>query len=128
MSTFDPYALLERTKQRQRLTEGELKELVFRIQAIFVTEPNVIQVPIPAQVCGDLHGQFYDVLKLLQTGGEPGPDRKYVFMGDYVDRGYFSLEVITLFYLYKLLYPNQIYLLRGNHETRAITQSYGFYD
>lgn len=66
----------------------------------------MIQVPIPAQVCGDLHGQFYDVLKLLQTGGEPGPDRKYVFMGDYVDRGYFSLEVITLFYLYKLLYPN----------------------
>lgn len=127
MGGFDPQQLLERTLKRQKLSEDELKEIIFRIQAIFVTEPNVVSVAAPVQICGDVHGQFYDVLRLFQVGGTPDPLR-YVFMGDYVDRGYFSLEVVTMLYLYKLINPRSIYLLRGNHETRAITQSYGFYD
>ncbi|KAH0576574.1 Serine/threonine-protein phosphatase [Spironucleus salmonicida] len=124
---FDIQQILELTLKRQKLPEDQLKELVFRVQALFVTEPNVVSVPVPTKICGDVHGQFYDVLKLFEVGSAPNPTR-YVFLGDYVDRGYFSLEVITLLYCYKLISPTSIYLLRGNHESRAITQSYGFYD
>ena len=70
--SFDPERLLEQTKRRMRLTEEELKELVFRLQAIFVSEPNVIPVSAPVNICGDVHGQFYDVLELFEKGGEPG--------------------------------------------------------
>ncbi|CAL6056456.1 Serine/threonine-protein_phosphatase [Hexamita inflata] len=124
---FDPHQLLELTLKKQKLSENQLKELVFRVQTLFVMEPNVVSVPLPVQICGDLHGQFYDVVNLFKVGGTP-EQCKYIFMGDYVDRGYYSLEVITLLYLYKIIYPYQLYLLRGNHESRAITQIYGFYD
>ena len=77
---------------------------------------------------GDFHGQFYDLLRLLDIAGGPPPKHKYLLVGDFVDRGKQSIETITLLCAYKIRYPESIYMLRGNHECNSITRMYGFYD
>jgi serine/threonine-protein phosphatase 2A catalytic subunit len=101
--------------------------LLTQAKEIFQKESNVQGVKAPVTVCGDIHGQFHDLMELFKIGGKC-PDTNYLFMGDYVDRGYYSVEVVTLLVAMKVRYPTRIYLTRGNHESRQITQVYGFYD
>eukprot|EP00892_Ulva_mutabilis_P005536 jgi/Ulvmu1/3354/UM156_0011.1 len=118
---------LEKIRACEVLAEDELKLLCEYVIEILVEESNVQPVNSPVTVCGDIHGQFHDLLKLFDTGGQV-PDTSYIFLGDFVDRGYNSLEVFTMLLLLKAKYPANMTLLRGNHESRQITQVYGFYD
>ena len=109
------------------LPESDVKQLCDKAREILIGEGNVQSVSAPVTICGDIHGQFYDLMELFRIGGEC-PNTNYLFMGDYVDRGYYSVEVVTLLVALKVRFRDRIFILRGNHESRQITQVYGFYD
>ena len=109
------------------LSENEVLALCDKAREILIEESNVQPVKCPVTVCGDVHGQYHDLMELFKIAGMP-PDINYLFLGDYVDRGYFSVETVTLLIALKVRYKDRICILRGNHESRAITQVYGFYD
>ena len=109
------------------LTEKEVEMLCEKAREVLLQESHVVPVQAPVIICGDIHAQFHDLMEIFRIGG-PIPDVNYLFMGDYVDRGYYSVETVTLLICYKVRYPERIHLLRGNHESRQITQVYGFYD
>mmetsp|Transcript_17135 Transcript_17135/g.15467 ORF Transcript_17135/g.15467 Transcript_17135/m.15467 type:complete len:306 (-) Transcript_17135:27-944(-) len=118
---------LEQLKQGRCIDENDLKMLCLYVKNILMEEANVQPVRAPVTICGDLHGQFFDLLELFKTGGDV-PNTNYIFMGDFVDRGHNSVEIFQLLLCMKAKYPDCITLLRGNHESRQITQIYGFYE
>eukprot|EP00640_Fibrocapsa_japonica_P003384 CAMPEP_0113935504 /NCGR_PEP_ID=MMETSP1339-20121228/2652_1 /TAXON_ID=94617 /ORGANISM="Fibrocapsa japonica" /LENGTH=317 /DNA_ID=CAMNT_0000937683 /DNA_START=86 /DNA_END=1039 /DNA_ORIENTATION=+ /assembly_acc=CAM_ASM_000762 len=118
---------LELLANGETLPEKEIKALCEKAKEILAEESNVQPVNCPVTVCGDIHGQYYDMLELFRIGGQC-PSTNYLFMGDYVDRGYYSLETVSLLVGLKVRYKDRITILRGNHESRQITQVYGFYD
>lgn len=120
-------AFIEQLIEVKPLKEIEVKFICEKAKEIFQKESNVQQVKAPVTICGDIHGQFHDLMELFKIGGK-APDTNYLFTGDYVDRGYNSVETVTLLFTLKVRYPTRIYLTRGNHESRQITQVYGFYD
>lgn len=118
---------LHKLQQGTPLTEAEVKALTDLARERFLQESNVQPVPAPVTICGDIHGQWHDLMELFRIGGA-APDTNYLFMGDYVDRGYYSVETVSLLVCLKVRYPDRVFILRGNHESRQITQVYGFYD
>jgi serine/threonine-protein phosphatase 4 catalytic subunit len=125
--SFDVDKILETLLSGELPKEAEVSSLCSKAKEILTEEENVKRVSAPATICGDIHGQFEDLLELFQVGGEV-PDINYVFLGDYVDRGFKSVETILYLLALKVKYPDRITLIRGNHECRGITQQYGFYD
>lgn len=187
-----PDEWLEAAKECKYLSEHHMKQLCDIVKEYMMEESNIQPVSAPVTICGDIHGQFYDLLELFRvSGGMPGetsaeapassppvitsedieppstitdpklrkkigqspeedgeegdtevaeekneesrisdssPSGNFIFLGDYVDRGYFSLETLTLLLCLKAKYPDRITLVRGNHESRQITQVYGFYE
>ena len=109
------------------LSENEIKFLITKSKEIFMNQPTFLELESPISVCGDTHGQYPDLLKLFEAGGFP-PEANYLFLGDYVDRGKYSLETICLLLAYKIKFEENFFLLRGNHECASINRIYGFYD
>lgn len=109
------------------LKEEEIRYLIEQSLPIIKSQSMLVELEAPLKVCGDIHGQYYDLLRIFDNCGYPG-DNNYLFLGDYVDRGKQSLETICLLLVYKIKYPNKVYLLRGNHESSVTNRIYGFYD
>jgi len=110
-----------------QLAEGEIRQLCATAREIFLSQPCLLELEAPLKICGDVHGQYSDLLRLFEYGGFP-PEANYLFLGDYVDRGKQGLEVICLLLAYKVKYPENFFLLRGDHECNSISRIYGFYD
>ena len=109
------------------LGEDEIKFLIDKSLQIIREQKMLVELEAPLHVCGDIHGQYYDLLRIFEHCGYPG-EYNYLFLGDYVDRGKQSLETVCLLLCYKIKYPEKVTLLRGNHESSVTNRIYGFYD
>mmetsp|Transcript_24404 Transcript_24404/g.22175 ORF Transcript_24404/g.22175 Transcript_24404/m.22175 type:complete len:505 (-) Transcript_24404:30-1544(-) len=126
-------------KDQKLLHRKYVMKLLLQIKDYLSNQPSLLRIPLPTLesengekklgpiiVCGDTHGQFYDLLNIFELGGKPSETNSYLFNGDFVDRGSFSFETVMTIFMYKLLYPNSFYMLRGNHETKNMNKIYGF--
>lgn len=127
MEVSDLDKVLAHIKEGKHLDEKCTIMLLQKIMEVLYEEPNLVKLNAPITVCGDIHGQLFDLFELFNISGDPSTT-KYIFLGDYVDRGYFSLETFMYLVTLKLKYPTQICLLRGNHECRQVSKEYGFYN
>jgi serine/threonine-protein phosphatase PP1 catalytic subunit len=108
-------------------SEIEVRQICHMVGEVFMSQDSYLDLEAPIKICGDIHGQYHDLLRMFEMGGFP-PESNYLFLGDYVDRGKQSVETIILLFVYKIMYEENFFMLRGNHECAAITRIYGFYD
>ena len=109
------------------LKNAEIVAICQRAREVLLSQPALIELDAPVKIVGDVHGQYTDLIRMFEMCGFP-PSANYLFLGDYVDRGKQSLETILLLLCYKLKFPENFFLLRGNHECANVTRVYGFYD
>jgi serine/threonine-protein phosphatase PP1 catalytic subunit len=109
------------------LEEWEISTLCVQARVVMMQQSMLLELATPIKICGDIHGQFHDLIRIFEVAGFP-PDVNYLFLGDYVDRGRQSIEVICLLFAFKIRYPGNVFILRGNHECASINRIYGFYD
>ncbi|KAJ2860000.1 Palmitoyl-protein thioesterase 1 [Coemansia aciculifera] len=117
-------------RDQKNLPVRYMYAILLQVEKLLRPLPTMVDITVPEgsviTVCGDVHGQYYDVLNIFKLNGFPSETLLYLFNGDFVDRGSFSVEVIMLFFSLKLLYPNAFFLNRGNHESIDMNQLYGF--
>ena len=115
------------SREKRFFTEELVRGILDHGREVVMSEPMLVPVPAPVNICGDIHGQIHDLVTILQTGGMP-PHARYLFLGDYVDRGKHGVECFCLLLGLKILYPKHVFMLRGNHESAMLTRQYGFFD
>jgi serine/threonine-protein phosphatase PP1 catalytic subunit len=108
------------------LTKLQIVWLCQKVRQIYLSQPALLELNPPITVCGDIHGQYHDLLRLFDIGKYP-PKTNYLFLGDYVDRGCQSIETICIMFAFKISYPENFFMLRGNHECSYINRQFGFY-
>ena len=121
--------VIEGMKKKNFMSKLSLLKIILDVIKINMHEPSLIDIELKNKnfnICGDIHGQFYDLLKIFNEFGYPSEVNPYLFNGDFVDRGSFSVECIITLLCFKLLYPKHFYLARGNHESRNLNKVYGF--
>ena len=128
LESEDLQSLLKKVTSFQLLSISEIKFICDKSKEILKKEPTILSLTPPITLVGDIHGQYQDLLEIFYQQGYPKDGISFVFIGDFVDRGLNSVEVLLLLLLFKIQYPSQVFLTRGNHESRLITQQYGFYD
>lgn len=126
-SDFDLKSCLKRIGHGDIIEEELVVAILMKLMEVLYRERNLLILNSPIVICGDIHGQLDDLLQLFHESGD-NRRLQYLFMGDYVDRGYHSLNTFLYLAVLKLLHPNQYYLLRGNHESRQLSMMYGFYN
>ncbi|KAE8751127.1 hypothetical protein FOCC_FOCC002211 [Frankliniella occidentalis] len=122
--------LMDTYKKQGKLHRKYAYKILLDVKQWFMKQPTLVEVPIADDdkftVCGDIHGQFYDLMNIFDLNGLPSETNPYLFNGDFVDRGSFSVECIFTLFGFKLLYPNHFFMARGNHESHNMNQMYGF--
>jgi len=126
----DAIRIAQHLKEQKTLHKKFAYQIVIEAKRILNDLPTLVDVPVPEgshiNVCGDTHGQYYDLLNIFDSFGYPSETNPYLFNGDFVDRGSFSLEVVLLLLTFKVVYPEHLHLSRGNHETLSMNKIYGF--
>lgn len=117
-------------KKQGKLHRHYAFKMLLDIKEYFMKQSSLVEIAIESDdkftVCGDIHGQFYDLMNIFELNGLPSPTNPFLFNGDFVDRGSFSVECIFTLFGFKLLYPDHLYMSRGNHESATMNQMYGF--
>nr|XP_048327993.1 serine/threonine-protein phosphatase 5 isoform X1 [Ziziphus jujuba var. spinosa] len=122
--------MMEDFKNEKCIHKRYAFQIVLQTRELLRALPSLVDINVPEgkhfTVCGDVHGQFYDLLNIFELNGLPSEENPYLFNGDFVDRGSFSLEVILTLFAFKCMSPSAMYLARGNHESKSMNKIYGF--